>query len=89
MHFPAFPAPLPHRDQLEIPHQKTDTKPQKSANLRAVSRTLVFAETLVSQLCIERPDEVDRYGEGLDYLRDAALNPRESAKEIEEIRGEM
>jgi transcriptional regulator with XRE-family HTH domain len=47
---------------------------------------LVFVETLVSQLYIERPDEVDRYSEALDHLRDAALNPRDSAKKIEEIR---
>jgi transcriptional regulator with XRE-family HTH domain len=50
---------------------------------------LVFVETLVSQLYIERPDEVDRYNEALDYLRDAALNPRDSAKKIEEIRDEF
>jgi hypothetical protein len=50
---------------------------------------LVFVETLVSQLYIERPDEVDRYSEALDYLRDAALNPRDSAKKIEEIRDQF
>ena len=50
---------------------------------------LVFVETLVSQLYVERPDEVSRYSEALDYLRDAALNPRDSAKKIEEIRGEF
>jgi transcriptional regulator with XRE-family HTH domain len=50
---------------------------------------LVFVETLVSQLYIERPDEVGRYSEALDHLRDAALNPRDSAKKIEEIRGEF
>lgn len=50
---------------------------------------LVFVETLVSQLYIERPDEVDRYSEALDHLRDAALNPRDSAKKIEEIRSEF
>jgi hypothetical protein len=50
---------------------------------------LVFVETLVSQLYIERPDEVDRYSEALDYLRDSALNPRDSAKKIEEIREEF
>ena len=50
---------------------------------------LVFVETLVSQLYIERPDEVDRYSEALDHLRDAALNPRDSAKKIEEIRDEF
>lgn len=50
---------------------------------------LVFVETLVSQLYVERPDEVDRYSEALDHLRDAALNPRDSAKKIEEIRDEF
>ena len=50
---------------------------------------LVFVETLVSQLYIERPDEVDRYSEALDYLRDSALNPRDSAKKIEEVRDEF
>ncbi len=47
---------------------------------------LVFVEGLVSQLYLERPDELDRYREALDYLRDEALNPRDSAKRIEEIR---
>jgi transcriptional regulator with XRE-family HTH domain len=47
---------------------------------------LVFVETLVSQLYLERPDELARYREGLDYLRDEALNPRDSAKRIEEVR---
>lgn len=50
---------------------------------------LVFVETLVSQLYIERPEEVDRYSEALDLLRDAALNPRDSANKIEEIRDEF
>ena len=50
---------------------------------------LVYVETLVSHLYIERPDEVDRYSEALDYLRDSALNPRDSAKKIEEIRDEF
>jgi transcriptional regulator with XRE-family HTH domain len=49
---------------------------------------LVYVETLVSHLYFERPDEVDRYSEALDYLRDAALNPRDTAKKIEEIRDE-
>ena len=50
---------------------------------------LVFVETLVSQLYIERPEEVNRYSEALDHLRDAALNPRDSAKKIEQIRDEF
>jgi len=47
---------------------------------------LVFVEGLVSQLYLERPDELGRYSEALDYLRDEALNPRDSAKKIQEIR---
>jgi transcriptional regulator with XRE-family HTH domain len=47
---------------------------------------LVFVEGLVSHLYLERPDELARYREALEYLRDEALNPRDSAKRIEEIR---
>jgi transcriptional regulator with XRE-family HTH domain len=47
---------------------------------------LVFVEGLVSQLYLERADDLARYREALDYLRDEALNPRDSAKKIEEIR---
>jgi transcriptional regulator with XRE-family HTH domain len=50
---------------------------------------LVFVEGLVSQLYLERPDDLDRYREALDYLRDEALNPRDSAKRIEEIRNKL
>jgi transcriptional regulator with XRE-family HTH domain len=50
---------------------------------------LVFVEGLVSQLYLERPDDLDRYREALDYLRDEALNPRDSAKRIEEIRDKL
>ena len=50
---------------------------------------LVYVETLVSHLYIERPDEVGRYSEALDSLRDAALNPRDSARKIEEIRDDF
>ncbi len=47
---------------------------------------LVFVEGLVSHLYLERPDELGRYREALEYLRDEALNPRDSAKRIEEVR---
>jgi transcriptional regulator with XRE-family HTH domain len=47
---------------------------------------LVYVEGLVSQLYLERPDELVRYREALDYLRDEALNLRDSIKRIEEIR---
>jgi len=50
---------------------------------------LVFVESLVSHLYLERPDELERYREALDYLRDEALNPRDSARKIEEIRDKL
>ena len=50
---------------------------------------VVFVETLVSQHYIERSEEVERYSEALDYIRDAALNPRDSARKIEETRDEF
>jgi transcriptional regulator with XRE-family HTH domain len=46
----------------------------------------VFVEGLVNNSIFERPAELRRYSEALDYLRDAALNPRDSAKRIEEVR---
>jgi transcriptional regulator with XRE-family HTH domain len=50
---------------------------------------LVFVEGLATNLYLERPDELERYREALDYLRDEALNPRDSAKKIEEIRDRL
>jgi transcriptional regulator with XRE-family HTH domain len=50
---------------------------------------LVFVEGLVSHLYLERPEELERYREALDYLRDEALNPRDSARKIEEIRDKL
>ena len=47
---------------------------------------LVFVESLVSYLYQQRPAEIERYTEALEYLRDTALSPRDSAKRIEEIR---
>jgi transcriptional regulator with XRE-family HTH domain len=47
---------------------------------------LVFVEGLVNHLYLERPDELARYREALEYLRDEALNLRDSAKKIEETR---
>jgi transcriptional regulator with XRE-family HTH domain len=46
---------------------------------------VVFVEGLVSNLYQERPTEIDRYREVADYLRDVALNPRESIKLINEL----
>jgi transcriptional regulator with XRE-family HTH domain len=47
---------------------------------------LVFVEGLVSHLYLEKSDDLKRYREAIEYLRDEALNPRDSAKRIEEIR---
>jgi transcriptional regulator with XRE-family HTH domain len=53
---------------------------------RSLLPSLVFVEGLVSQLYLERPDEIKRYREALEYLRDAALSPRESLSLIAKIR---
>lgn len=50
---------------------------------------LVYVEGLATQLYLERPDELERYREALDYLRDEALNPRDSAKKMEKIRDQI
>jgi len=50
---------------------------------------LVFVESLASCFYLERPEELERYREALDYLRDEALNPRDSARKIEEIRDKL
>jgi hypothetical protein len=47
---------------------------------------LVFVESLVSHLYQQRPAEIDRYTEALEYLRDTALSPRNSVRRIEEVR---
>jgi transcriptional regulator with XRE-family HTH domain len=47
---------------------------------------LVYVEGLTSLHYLDRPAELQRYAETIEYLRDAALNPRESARRILEIR---
>jgi transcriptional regulator with XRE-family HTH domain len=47
---------------------------------------LVYVEGLTSLHYLDRPAELQRYAETIEYLRDAALNPRESAKRVLEIR---
>ena len=42
---------------------------------------LVFVETLVSQLYIERPEEVERYSEALDYLPRRGAQPARLGQE--------
>ena len=46
----------------------------------------VYVEGLVKNSIFDRPAELRRYGEALDYLRDAALSPRDSARRIQEVR---
>jgi transcriptional regulator with XRE-family HTH domain len=50
---------------------------------------LVFVEGLASHLYLDRQEDLDRYREALDYLRDEALNLRDSVKKIEEIRDQF
>lgn len=47
---------------------------------------VVFVEGLTSNQYIQRPPEVSRYREAIEYLRDAALTPRDSIKFINEKR---
>ena len=46
---------------------------------------LVYIEGLARDSYLDRPAELERYREALNYLRDAALSPRDSRRKIEEI----
>ena len=46
---------------------------------------VVFVESLMTNLYQERRGEIARYRESIEYLRDAALNPRESLQRISEM----
>ena len=48
--------------------------------------SIVFVEGMYSNLYQERPTEVVRYREAIEYLRDEALTPRESLNRITNIR---
>jgi hypothetical protein len=47
---------------------------------------VVFAEGLISHQYQERKAEVERHREAVEYLRDAALSPRDSLPRIAEMR---
>jgi hypothetical protein len=49
-------------------------------------RPVVFVESLFSNRYYERPLEIARYREALEYLRDAALSPLDSTDLIRKIR---
>ena len=46
---------------------------------------VVFVESLMTNLYQERKPEIARYRESIEYLRDAALSPRESVQRIREM----
>jgi transcriptional regulator with XRE-family HTH domain len=48
---------------------------------------VVYVEGLVSHLYQERPAEIARYREAIEYLRDSALNARDSMALIAQLRG--
>lgn len=52
----------------------------------SLQRPIVYIEGLFNNLHLERPVEIARYREALEYLRDAALSPRDSKSLITEIR---
>jgi transcriptional regulator with XRE-family HTH domain len=49
-------------------------------------RPVVFVEGLFTNRYQERPAEIERYREAIEYLRDAALSPRDSMSLITQIR---
>jgi transcriptional regulator with XRE-family HTH domain len=51
-------------------------------------RPVVFVEGLVSNRYFQRSAEIERYREAIEYLRDAALSPRDSIRLITKIRNE-
>jgi transcriptional regulator with XRE-family HTH domain len=46
---------------------------------------IVVVEGLTQQTYLERPAEIARYSESLEYLRDTALSPRDSVKMIQQV----
>lgn len=48
--------------------------------------TVVFIESLVSHQYYERPDDVARYREAIENIRDSALSPRESVRYLAKIK---
>jgi transcriptional regulator with XRE-family HTH domain len=49
-------------------------------------RPVVYVEGLFTNRYLERPDEIARYREAMEYLRDAALSPRDSLSLLTKIR---
>lgn len=47
---------------------------------------VVFVESLTNQMYQERKADIDRYREAVEYLRDAALSPRDSVLRLAAMR---
>jgi hypothetical protein len=52
----------------------------------SVQAPVVYVEGLVMRQMLERPAEIARYREAVEYLRDSALSTQDSAELIAEIR---
>jgi hypothetical protein len=50
---------------------------------------VVYVEGLVTNQIFERPGEVARYREAIEYLRDAALSTADSAALITDVRSKL
>lgn len=47
---------------------------------------VVFVEGLTGNQYLEKPSDITRYREAIEYLRDAAHTPRDSLARIDEVR---
>jgi hypothetical protein len=47
---------------------------------------VVFVEGLTGNQYLEKPADIARYREAIEYLRDGALTPRDSLARIDEVR---
>ena len=48
--------------------------------------SIVFVEGLAAHQYLEKKEDIDRYREGIEYLRDSALSPRESLQRVMKAR---
>jgi len=56
---------------------------------KSLMSPVIFIEGLTGNQYIQRPSDIARYREAIEYLRDAALSPRDSIKFIQEKRREL
>jgi hypothetical protein len=52
----------------------------------SVQAPVVYVEGLVMSQLLERPADISRYREAVEYLRDSALSTQDSAQLIAEVR---